>query len=263
MYSSYSSQYDRRNPLVGSSLYSSRREAYGETREPEEVCRINATLHDGSRLSSNSNLNATIEEVVQGICRQGYGHEKNLYCFDVLISGTKVEDASLRLRDVVPGKIATLQITRKSEGGLTMGHKIGPSMGFDFNDMTKLVKHEFSKSGGAPRWRKIYHGVTWRSTCLNPLCAAYEETVNCKGGFGHLNVGREVNRVKCPECKQGASRATNVMFYKCRWSYEGKPVGSEAERNGRGVADTHNFYTFEDGAEIKWEWLELTVDRLR
>mmetsp|Transcript_34374 Transcript_34374/g.60246 ORF Transcript_34374/g.60246 Transcript_34374/m.60246 type:complete len:142 (+) Transcript_34374:863-1288(+) len=141
-----------------------------------------------------------------------------------------------------------------------MGPKIaGPNVEFMFNSLRNMQKIDF---GEAPRWRTVNPGLAWSATCRNPICEAYDKLVYCNSNFGKFNVAKEVNKLKCPECLQTASRATNLGFFNCRWSFEGKPSGSEHERNERGVADTHHFCTFEDGVEIKWEWIELQVDPL-
>eukprot|EP00359_Climacostomum_virens_P005668 CAMPEP_0204915682 /NCGR_PEP_ID=MMETSP1397-20131031/13655_1 /ASSEMBLY_ACC=CAM_ASM_000891 /TAXON_ID=49980 /ORGANISM="Climacostomum Climacostomum virens, Strain Stock W-24" /LENGTH=110 /DNA_ID=CAMNT_0052087853 /DNA_START=245 /DNA_END=577 /DNA_ORIENTATION=+ len=105
-------------------------------------------------------------------------------------------------------------------------------------------------------------GLSWIVKCLNRKCEAYQEYVCSNSGFGKFNVAMKRRELNCPICNQTTSPGKNFGFYNCNWGFRGWPRDSEYERTGFGIANTHHYYTFNDGDDMEWEWLEVETTPL-
>jgi len=173
------------------------------------------------------------------------------YC--VSISGRALLDLKQRLTEAVTDETPHMQITKKSIGGLW-----GPSIEFEFNSLTQMKQITLARGGWGPTWRTVYPGLSWTAECSNPWCEAYMQTVYCNSNFGKFNVAKQANQLNCPVCLSRA-RGTNLGFLDCRWSFKGLPYRSKVKSKGRGVTRPNQYCTFEEGNDIKWEWLEVKV----
>jgi len=148
------------------------------------------------------------------------------------------------------GNNVTLHLILSLNGG-SMG------IGFAFNSFNTPVIKKFAAT--APLYRIVDVGLSFRSKCYNPCCAAYDEVIYVNKGLGHFNIGRMCVTLKCPLCKTKAEPAVNCGFYLAKWSFSGTTEKGD-ELDIKGQTDTEFYYTWEDGDDTKWTSLEVQVD---
>jgi len=130
-------------------------------------------------------------------------------------------------------------------------------IGIAFNSLNAPIIQEFNKIG--PDYRRVPQGLSFKSKCIHPGCAAYNQTIFVGKGLGHFNIGRESVTLKCPQCGNKAERSTNCGFYLAKWKFTGiSEEGEEVQKEGK--TETEDYYTWEDGDDTKWVFLEVQVD---
>jgi len=132
------------------------------------------------------------------------------------------------------------------------------SIGIDFNSLSTPVIHEFSETG--PDYCRVSPGLSFKSKCTHPGCAAYNHVVYISKHFGFFNIAVESVTLKCPKCKNKAKRSTNCGFYLAKWKFNG--LTQEGERvEIPGKTTTRKYHTWKKGDDTNWAQLEVQVDQ--
>ncbi|NGX26449.1 MAG: hypothetical protein K940chlam6_00370 [Chlamydiae bacterium] len=148
----------------------------------------------------------------------------------------------------------------KKESIITVALRLrgGGGIGFNFSSMENSKKLGFSES--APSWRKIGPGLNLSGKCLNTSCKANDIWV--KKGIGEFQVGEELFKSNCPECKKREVKLDNIGFWKCRYVAEGynadsrKQIEMDATTN-----DDESMITF-DSTQANWGYLKITTYKI-
>jgi len=143
----------------------------------------------------------------------------------------------------------------------TLKPEVGsPNIGCEVNSLATPVVKKFTET--APTYRTIPRGLSFKSKCMHPDCAAYNHTVYVKKGLGHFNIGVESETLKCPQCGNKVGRSTNCGFYLAQWKFTGvTKKGNEIVVEGK--TETRDYYTWADEEDTTWVSLEVQVDAYR
>lgn len=128
-----------------------------------------------------------------------------------------------------------------------------------FNKLSASVISKLVKEG--PAYRQVEPGFSFQSKCKTDGCVAKDSPIIVNLKFGHIVINKEAVILKCPICEKKAQRATNCGFYQAQWTFTGLTLDGE-EKVTQGKTLTDDYYTWKEGDNAKWAYLEVQVDQL-
>ena len=143
-----------------------------------------------------------------------------------------------------------------------MGYKVG----FDTNSEV----HKTAQAG-VPKWRICTRGINLIGICKNEGCEAKGKKVVVQmPGITEYNfTEQDKDKLICPMCKKSIERTNNVVFYKCKFKFQGLRLDFETyeEKEDGKEGDSWNGYTVfnpvsdsEDVDDDRWLELKVTVE---
>jgi len=151
---------------------------------------------------------------------------------------------------------AWLHLSVRAAGGMTL------FIGFCFNSLDSLSITRLTRvPATCISFMVLQPGLSFISKCKNTDCKAYRQSITVNKGFGLFDLARTSGHLTCPICENAAETATNCGFYKANWVFDGQ-LADETDIRREGKAETDHYYTYKEGDNLQWRYLQVTVSSL-